>query len=145
MRPRLMTCLIGVRPAVDLSWKALIQGISSVTVFAKSCCIYIPAVKCIKMQYVHLHSIADTSIKCTISLQSTPMVKSCIFTCHIFPPKNWNLAKSEETYPRYMYLDGFGKFSVIFVDFFLNLVQKFLSQKNQVLVIFQKCSLQPNI
>ena len=30
------------------------------------------------MQYVHLLSIADTSMKHTISLQSTPILKSCI-------------------------------------------------------------------
>ena len=33
----------------------------------------------VKAQYVHLKSIADTSIKGTISLQSTPMLKSCIY------------------------------------------------------------------
>ena len=37
----------------------------------------------VKMQYVHLYSIADTSINHTISLQSTPRLKSCIYTCLI--------------------------------------------------------------
>ena len=39
-----------------------------------------------KTQYVHLYSIPDTPIKHTIPLQSTPMLKSCIYTCliHMF-------------------------------------------------------------
>ena len=48
--------------------------------------------------------------------------------------------KSEKTFPRYMYLDGFGKFLVIFVQkiFFFTLVKKNLGQKITFLVISQK-------
>ena len=34
----------------------------------------------VKTQYVHLNIITDTSIKHTISPQSTPMLKCCIYT-----------------------------------------------------------------
>ena len=37
----------------------------------------------VKTQYVHLYSIAATSIKHKISLQSTPVLKSCIYMCLI--------------------------------------------------------------
>ena len=37
----------------------------------------------VKRQYVHLYSTADTSIKHTISLQSTCIQESCIYTCLI--------------------------------------------------------------
>ena len=39
--------------------------------------------------------------------------------------------KSEKTFPRYTYLDGFGKFLMIFVkkNFFLPLLEKILDQK----------------
>ena len=37
----------------------------------------------VKTQYAHLYSITDTSVKLTISLQSTPMPKSCTYTCLI--------------------------------------------------------------
>ena len=34
----------------------------------------------VKMQYVHLQSIVDTCILCKISLQSTSILKRCIYT-----------------------------------------------------------------
>ena len=42
-----------------------------------------PAVSQSKTQYMLLYSIPDTSIKRTISQQSTPMLKGCIYTCLI--------------------------------------------------------------
>ena len=47
--------------------------------------------------------------------------------------------KSEKSFPRYMYVDGFGKFLEIFVQifFFFTLVQKNLGQKNIFLFFFQ--------
>ena len=40
------------------------------------------------------------------------------------------IKKSEKTFPRYMYLDGFGKLLVIFVQkYFFTLVKNFLAKK----------------
>ena len=52
------------------------------------------------------------------------------FLVKIFKNKKL-IKKSEKTFPRYTYLDGFGKFSVIFVQkyFFFTLVKTKLGQK----------------
>ena len=41
---------------------------------------------------MHLQSIADTSIKRAISLQSSPTLKCCIYTCLIYISMQWTYA-----------------------------------------------------
>ena len=63
---------------------------------------------------------------------------SGFFGVKIFKNKTL-IKKSAKTFPRYTYLDGFGKFLVIFVQkYFFTLVKKCLGQKITFLAISQK-------
>ena len=60
------------------------------------------------------------------------------FLVKIFKNKKFNL-KSEETFPRYTYLDDFGKFLVIFVQkYFFALVKKNRAKKSLFFGDFSK-------
>ena len=60
----------------------------------------------VKMQYVHLQSKADTSIKHTISLQSTPMLKKMYL--HMFDAGDTVFSYKRELIV-YSFLQGFSK------------------------------------